>query len=194
MLQEVKSMDRIRRMGVLTPGVFLVDQVTRKIYMEYLGDEAMTVKKFLNDLGSLTHPILDQLVAKIATSIANMHSGDSIHGDLTTSNIMIKPRIPLDKQMSGEPCKLSVQEIVDRGDIGDLYLIDFGLSHVSGKIEDKAVDFYVLKRAFISTHPGSEDLFEKIMIEYRLKTNKGPQIVAKFKEVELRGRKRECFG
>ena len=26
MLQEVKSMDRIRRMGVLTPGVFLVDQ------------------------------------------------------------------------------------------------------------------------------------------------------------------------
>lgn len=37
-------------------------------------------------------------------------------------------------------------------------MIDFGLSYVSGKIEDKAVDIYVLKRAFISTHPGSEDL------------------------------------
>ena len=46
-MQEVKSMDRIRRMGVLTPGVFLVDQAERKIYMEYLGDEAMTVKQFL---------------------------------------------------------------------------------------------------------------------------------------------------
>ena len=52
-------------------------------------------------------------------------------------------------------------------------MIDFGLSYVSGKIEDKAVDFYVLKRAFISTHPGSEDLFERILVKYRSLTNKG---------------------
>ena len=201
-------------MGVLTPGVYLVDQTTRKIYMEYLGHESMTVKTFLYQLGSFDHPILEQLVEKIATSIATMHSGESIHGDMTTSNMMIKPRLPLDKQMSGEPCRLSVEEIVESGDLGDFvslesvfntislmslsfclqYLIDFGLSFVSGKIEDKAVDFYVLKRAFISTHPGSEELFEKIMLKYRAKTNKGLQIVQKFKEVELRGRKRECFG
>ena len=56
MLQEVKSMDRIRRMGVLTPGVYLVDQVARKIYMEYLGHESMTVKAFLYGLGSFDHP------------------------------------------------------------------------------------------------------------------------------------------
>ena len=37
-------------------------------------------------------------------------------------------------------------------------MLDFGLSFVSGKMEDKAVDIYVLKRAFISTHPGSEEL------------------------------------
>ena len=49
-------MDRIRRMGVLTPGVYLVDQVQRKIYMEYLGDEAMTVKSFLYQLGTFDHP------------------------------------------------------------------------------------------------------------------------------------------
>ena len=46
-LQEVKSMDRLRRMGVLAPGVYLVDTTERKIYMEYLGDEAMTVKQFI---------------------------------------------------------------------------------------------------------------------------------------------------
>ena len=50
-------------------------------------------------------------------------------------------------------------------------MIDFGLSFVSSKVEDKAVDFYVLKRAFISTHPGSEDLFERIMIQYLTKIN-----------------------
>ena len=55
MMQEVKSMDRVRRMGVATPGVYLVDQAERKIYMEYLGDEAMTVKQFLYDLGTYDH-------------------------------------------------------------------------------------------------------------------------------------------
>ncbi len=64
--------------------------------------------------------VLEQLVDKIATSLATMHSGDSIHGDLTTSNMMIKPHLPIDKQMSGEPCKLSAQEIAESGDIGDL--------------------------------------------------------------------------
>ena len=68
---------------------------------------------------------------------------------------------------------MTTQEIIASGDIGDLYLIDFGLSYVSGKVEDKGVDFYVLKRAFISTHPGSEELFDKIMNVYRENTNKG---------------------
>jgi TP53 regulating kinase-like protein len=52
-------------------------------------------------------------------------------------------------------------------------MIDFGLSFVSGKIEDKAVDIYVLKRAFISTHPGSEELFQKILDKYKVSSNKG---------------------
>lgn len=37
-------------------------------------------------------------------------------------------------------------------------MIDFGLSMISTMIDDKAVDLYVLERAFISTHPGSENL------------------------------------
>jgi len=40
--------------------------------------------------------------------------------------------------------------------IGLFYLIDFGLSSFSHKIEDKAVDLYVLKRAMISLHPGTD--------------------------------------
>ena len=35
-------------------------------------------------------------------------------------------------------------------------MIDFGLSFQSHSIEDKAVDLYVLERAFLSTHPNSE--------------------------------------
>ena len=53
-----------------------------------------------------------------------------------------------------------------------LTLIDFGLSRVSNKIEDKAVDIYVLKRALISTHPGSEPFFDKILQGYKERMTK----------------------
>jgi TP53 regulating kinase-like protein len=36
-------------------------------------------------------------------------------------------------------------------------MIDFGLSSNSQMVEDRAVDLYVLERAFISTHPNSQD-------------------------------------
>ena len=43
-------------------------------------------------------------------------------------------------------------------------LIDFGLSYVSALVEDKAVDLYVLERAFASTHPNSESLFQLVRL------------------------------
>ena len=101
-------------------------------------------------------PVFDQVADKIAEALAKMHAGDNIHGDLTSSNMMLKPNLPLDLIMSGESTKMSAQDIIRSGDVGTLFLIDFGLSFFSPKIEDKAVDIYVLKRAFISTHPGSE--------------------------------------
>lgn len=45
-------------------------------------------------------------------------------------------------------------------------LIDFGLSFQSTLVEDKAVDLYVLERAFASTHPQSEPLFAAVLEAY----------------------------
>jgi TP53 regulating kinase-like protein len=45
-------------------------------------------------------------------------------------------------------------------------LIDFGLSFQSSLVEDKAVDLYVLERAFASTHPASEPLFALVVDAY----------------------------
>ena len=75
--------------------------------------------------------------------------------------MMLRPLIPSISDQT--PSALQRAETCD---LGTLYMIDFGLSTVSGKIEDKGVDIYVLKRAFISTHPGSEALFEKILQFY----------------------------
>jgi len=48
-------------------------------------------------------------------------------------------------------------------------LIDFGLAYTSSLAEDKAVDLYVLERAFASTHPESEPLFGRVVEGYKRK-------------------------
>lgn len=73
----------------------------------------------------------------IGKSIGKMHYTDVVHGDLTTSNMMI---------------------VENESEIHDIILIDFGLGMTRPVIEDKAVDLYVLERALISTHPGIEYL------------------------------------
>ena len=73
---------------------------------------------------------------EIGKTLAKMHDIDLIHGDLTTSNIMISKAI--------------------NGKDYILYFIDFGLSFQRNTVEDKAVDLYVLERAFLSSHPNME--------------------------------------
>jgi TP53 regulating kinase and related kinases len=90
----------------------------------------------------------------IAKAVAITHQANVIHGDLTTSNMMLRPSSDV------------IEDTMKAEDIGKLYLIDFGLSSCSHKGEDKAVDLYVLKRAMISLHPGSDQLFENLLEKY----------------------------
>jgi tRNA A-37 threonylcarbamoyl transferase component Bud32 len=50
-------------------------------------------------------------------------------------------------------------------------LIDFGLSYHSTLPEDKAVDLYVLERAFASTHPDSTTLFARVLEAYERRSS-----------------------
>ena len=49
-------MNRARKVGVLTPAIYLVDVNDRKIIMEYLGIHAMSVKDFIKEMDNLDHP------------------------------------------------------------------------------------------------------------------------------------------
>lgn len=60
--------------------------------------------------------------------MAKLHDGGMIHGDLTTSNMIVRK--------------------ADEA----LVLIDFGLATIATLPEDKAVDLYVLERAITSAH------------------------------------------
>lgn len=66
MLQEVKSMDRARKRGVQTPTVYLVDETERKIYMEYLGQESLTLREFFSGLGDWSHPAVKEVMLMVA--------------------------------------------------------------------------------------------------------------------------------
>ncbi|KAI0367891.1 hypothetical protein BV20DRAFT_949352 [Pilatotrama ljubarskyi] len=117
----------------------------------------------------------DALMEMIGTEIAKMHQADIIHGDLTTSNMMLRhPSSPKGLQ---------------------LVLIDFGLAYTSTLVEDKAVDLYVLERAFASTHPQSEPLFAGVLKAYEKKMGKDWSAISRrLDDVRLRGRKRSMVG
>ena len=85
---------------------------------------------------------------KLGAAIAAMHAADVVHGDLTTSNAML------------------VAEPGDAACPHAIAMIDFGLSAVSASVEDKAVDLYVLERAFLCTHEQSEALVETVFAAY----------------------------
>ncbi len=63
---------------------------------------------------------------KIGRQVAKLHKNNIIHADLTTSNIILSN--------------------------SKIFLIDFGLSYISTKIEDKAVDIHLIKQALKAKH------------------------------------------
>lgn len=138
---------------------FLPNEITYEIFVKYLLS-------------------LYEIFYKIGDYLGRIHANDMVHGDLTTSNIMIRDKIN------------DQEKIMDR-----IVFIDFGLSYNTNIIEDKAVDMYVLERTLISSHHNSKFLFEILITGY-LNTYKdiGKQIKNKFEQVRLRGRKRTEFG
>ncbi|MCO5555853.1 hypothetical protein L7F22_009398 [Adiantum nelumboides] len=215
---EARALIRCARVGINTPKIVCVDEeqgvlgleiVDGYSVRELLGggsegeedeeEEGQAINQIASEeLVLLTNEEAIEIMRKIGTQLARMHQAHIIHGDLTTSNMMVK------KQRGTNSIK-SAQVV----------LIDFGLSLNSTSAEDKAVDLYVLQRAFASTHPHSEHLFDEILKAYqniienkpipydpKVKAEKGTvagpthwkEIKRKLDDVRLRGRKRSMVG
>ncbi|KAJ3201714.1 TP53 regulating kinase, partial [Clydaea vesicula] len=173
MLQECRLLMKCKKMGINTPNLVLVDAKNYLIYMEFI--EGQSLKSFVREktLNSVLKPEYEYISENVGLILAKLHDGNLIHGDLTTSNFLIK------KNQSSDDSR------------GEFYIIDFGLSQISNLAEEKAVDLYVLERSFNSTHPDSDELFELILKSYFKNLKVGKQSVfAKFEEVRKRGRKR----
>jgi len=158
--EEVKLITGARRQGVSVPIIYDVDIENGTITMEYI--DGKRIKDILNDLSEEDRTLLCE---KIGANIAKLHNNDIIHGDLTTSNMML---------------------FDDR-----IYFIDFGLGEKSEEIESKGVDLHVLMEAIESTHSRHANCFDYVMDGYKKELKEDANLVfKKIEEIVKRGRYR----
>ena len=106
--------------------------------MEFI--EGRRLKEVLDTMDPERRKIISHQVGIL---IGRLHENNLIHGDLTTSNMILT-------------------------ETGKICLIDFGLGYNSTSIEDKAVDLHLMKRALESTHyKFVKEIFREILKGYR---------------------------
>jgi len=172
---ETRALVRARRLGVPTPSLFYVDKRQNAIYMERVPGRPL--KALIRE--GMSDEDMEEVGRQVGKHVAAMHDGGLIHGDLTTSNILVTRR----EGEGGEGGDASPRVV----------LIDFGLASNSIVPEDKGVDLYVLERAITVTHAASK-LFEAVMREYKTASGLWSASFNKFAEVRMRGRKRSMIG
>jgi TP53 regulating kinase-like protein len=147
--------------GVPTPLIYMVNVSESSITMEYI--EGQQVKTLLNNIPKAKR---QEICVKIGESVAQLHSHGLIHGDLTTSNMILNPK-------------------------GKLFFVDFGLGEKNCELEAQGVDLHLLKRALQSTHYLFwEECFQSVLCGYTsvLGVELAEKVYEKIREIERRGR------
>ena len=146
------------------PRIIKSDEKSKKIIMEFIDG-----KKISDNLDNFSEKKQLEIFSQIGKNISKLHDSNIIHGDLTTSNMILNEKE------------------------NKVYFIDFGLGFRSHKIEDKAVDIHLLKQALEAKHfKNWEKLFEKVIESYS--TSKDyEQVFERFKKVEKRGRYKDKY-
>ena len=160
-IHEPQLMHEAKKAGVPTPTIFLVDLKNATIIMEFI--EGKQVKQLLSEV---TKSERQSLCFKIGELIGRLHEYGIIHGDLTTSNMI------LDSE-------------------GKIFFVDFGLGEKTKELEARGVDLHLMKRALQSTHfRFTEECFDAVIRGYSkvLGAETVKNILDKIKEIERRGR------
>jgi TP53 regulating kinase and related kinases len=213
MARRVKTLDSSQR-EVRPEGAVPTGGKGTWILMEWI--EGFGVKDVLRDCdrrvksgevsGEEVEESVRKLLRRIGRAVGVLHArGGVVHGDLTTSNIMVRPT--KERVTNGEVVTPAVDGDADEENPEaskillksyEIVLIDFGLATQSIQDEDRAVDLYVLERAFGSTHPRQEGWFDKEVLQsqegYRGAFPGSKVVLKRLQDVRMRGRKRSMVG
>ncbi|KAE8354696.1 EKC/KEOPS complex subunit bud32 [Aspergillus coremiiformis] len=198
-LQEARCLVKLVREGVSVPAVFALDWEGQSgdgawLLMEWIEGVVVRVvferwEAFMKAGGEglrgerwrAEEEKVRGLMRGIGAVVGGLHRAGVIHGDLTTSNLILRSGVEGEREREREM-------------EGEVVLIDFGLAAQSSSEEDRAVDLYVLERAFGSTHPRCEMFFGEVLVGYR-DSYKGAAVTLKrLQDVRMRGRKRSMIG
>ena len=160
-VHEPQLMHEAKRAGVPTPAIFMVDVDNAIIVMEYI--EGHQVKLLLDGFNKEDRA---ELCCKIGGEIAKLHIHGIVHGDLTTSNLILSRE-------------------------GTLFFVDFGLGDKTEEMEPQGVDLHLLKRALQSTHfEHADECFMAVLKGYAsiVGKTKFASVCEKIGEIEKRGR------
>jgi len=90
---ECRNLVRAYKGGVNTPTVYFCDQINRKIYLQFI-DNSAVLKEVLKTIYSTqsfkNEVLLEKIINSIGENLAKLHNNQIIHGDLTTSNMLLK--------------------------------------------------------------------------------------------------------
>ncbi len=155
--RETRLLKRASECGVMVPRI--IREGKYFVEMEYI--EGNQLKDVLNEVN---HRMFAREAGRI---LAKLHNADLIHGDFTTSNLIVKD--------------------------GRIYVIDFGLGFVSTSIEDKATDLRVFEETTKATHPRFfEDIMEEFITGYLEEAGReGRFVVERLKKIKVRTRYRK---
>lgn len=200
-LAEARVLVKCRREGVPVPAVRALDWEAGWMVSEWI--PGRTVKAAVKEwdagmrertsqeeqgAGGDGDAALKGLLGKIGQVIGKLHSVGIVHGDLTTSNMMLRQETH-EQQGDAAGSGLGANMLE-----GEIVLIDFGLATQAVQDEDRAVDLYVLERAFGSTHPRQEDLFSEVLAAYASSYKGAKATLKKLEDVRIRGRKKSMIG
>jgi len=142
-----------------TSNLIPVPKLIKSDNKEEIVMEFISGRKLSEHLDNLKNK--EKIMEQVGKSVSILHNSNIIHADLTTSNMILKNN--------------------------KVYIIDFGLSFHSTRIEDKAVDLHLLKQALEAKHFSYwKKLFTSFLRGY--KTRNKEKILTQLKKVEARGR------
>jgi N6-L-threonylcarbamoyladenine synthase/protein kinase Bud32 len=154
---EAKLLHLAKTCGVTTPLVYDIDKENKTITMEYIPGKP--VKDVFNESEISQIKIICK---KVGEKVARLHNCGMIHGDLTSSNLLLKD--------------------------GEIVFIDFGLGKISDLVEDKGTDLLVFKKALTGIHYDiAEDCFQSILEGYQ-EADDYQEILEKIWDIEVRRR------
>ena len=119
LLVEARLLQRLKRSGVPVPALYFLNEHEGSLSIEW--NDGLSIREWLEE-HTQEIELVTQVMRLIGITIGGLHAANVVHGDLTTSNLILR-------ESSGK---------------SEVVLIDFGLGSVSTTDEDIAVDLYVL--------------------------------------------------